>query len=366
MKVLLINNDKGWSGGQEHLKDLTTELGRLGVEVQFVVRAGSRSETRFRELGVPVHSLPGHGLGDVKALFKLIQLLRRERFDVVSVNREHDLFMSALAWHLAFPLRKPGKFMMSYHTATPRKQLLLGSADAILCISEHVRTKLLQGNPSVAGKVSVVYYGIALGEPPDAGKFDRDRPRRYFAGEGFPLIGMVGEFWKNQGELIGMIPTLRQAFPGIKVVFVGDNTDEWLITPIRAQIRSLGVEDAVIFTGRVPRERIPDIFYDFDLSVTTHRNEGFGIVHLESLAAGTPVVTYDEGGMVDIFRGEDVGRVVTGGPGEFSAAVTELLQNDEQRFSLGRNGYDLVLRQYSLAAMGRRYLDYYRRLRAGR
>ena len=364
MKVLLINNDKGWSGGQEHLKDLSTELGRLGIEVQFVVRAGSRSDTRFRELGVPVHALPGHGLGDVKALFQLVRLLRRERFDIVSVNREHDLFLTALAWHMAFPLRKQGKLMMSYHTSTARRQLLLGSADAILCISEHVRTKLLQGNPAVADKVSVVYHGIALGEPPAAKKFDRNRPRRYFTGEGFPLIGMVGEFWKNQGELIGMIPVLRQSFPDIKVAFVGDNTDEWLITPIMAQVRSLGVEDAVIFTGRVPRERIPDVFYDFDLSVTTHRNEGFGIVHLESLAAGTPVVTYDEGGMVDIFRGEDVGRVVTGGAAEFSAAVTDLLRDDERRFQLGHNGYDLVERQYSLASMGRRYLEYYRRLLA--
>lgn len=365
MKVLLINNDKGWSGGQEHLKDLAGELLRLGVGVQFVVRAGSRSDGRFRELGLPVHALPGHGVGDIKALWQLVRLLRRERFDIVSVNREHDLLLTALAWRLAFPWHKPGKLMMSYHTTTARRQLLLGSADAILCISEHVRNKLLQGNPAAAGKVSVVYHGIPLGAPPADDRFDRGRTRRYFTGEGFPLIGMVGEFWKNQGELVGMIPLLQQAFPEIKVAFVGDNTDQGLITPIMAQIRRLGVEDAVIFTGRVPRERIPDVFYDLDLSVTTHRNEGFGIVHLESLAAGTPVVTYDEGGMVDIFRGEEVGEVVTGGPEEFAAAVTNLLRDDERRFRLGRNGYDLVKRQYSLPAMGRRYLEFYRLLLGG-
>jgi glycosyltransferase involved in cell wall biosynthesis len=207
-----------------------------------------------------------------------------------------------------------------------------------------------------------VYYGIALDAPPAAEKFNRNRARRYFKRQGFPLIGMIGEFWKNQGELIGMIPALRQAFPALKVVFVGDNTDETLIDPIMTQIRSLGVEDAVIFTGRVPRERIPEIFFDFDLSVTTHRNEGFGIVHLESLAAGTPVVTYDEGGMVDIFRGEDVGRVVTGGAEDFSLAVIDLLRDDELRFRLGRNGYDLVVRQYSQAAMGQRYFAYYQHL----
>jgi glycosyltransferase involved in cell wall biosynthesis len=107
---------------------------------------------------------------------------------------------------------------------------------------------------------------------------------------------------------------------------------------------------------------VADVFYDLDLSVTTHRNEGFGIVHLESLAAGTPVVSYDAGGMVDILRGEDVGVMVAGGPSEFSAAVIDLLRDHERRFALGRRGYDLVRRTYSLAAMAGRYLAFYQEL----
>jgi glycosyltransferase involved in cell wall biosynthesis len=362
MKVLLINNDKGWSGGQEHLKDLASELRNNGVSVHFVVRAGSKSEARFSELGMPVLPLPKHGFGDVAALWKLIVLMRQERFDIVSVNREHDLLLAALAWHLAFPFRKPGKFMMSYHTATSRKQLMLGTVDAIVCISEHVRNKLLQGNPSAARKLSVLYYGIKVGAAPGPDKFTADRPRRFIQGVGFPLIGMVGEFWKNQGELIDMIPLIKKSFPSIKVVFVGDNNDQSFITPIMEKIRDTGLEDAVIFTGRVPRERILDIFFDFDLSVTTHRNEGFGIVHLESLAAGTPVVAYGEGGFVDIFRGEDAGVLVENGETGFAAAVIELLGDDGRRFRLGINGYDLVKRKYSIEAMGSRYFQFYRSL----
>jgi glycosyltransferase involved in cell wall biosynthesis len=362
MKVLLINNDKGWSGGQEHLKDLASELVRHGVEVHFVVRAGSKSDSRFRGLGVSVHPLPGHGMGDVKALWMLARLMRREHFDIVSVNREHDLLLTVLARNLAFPVNKPGKLMMSYHTATARKQFFLGSADAVLCISRHVRDKLLRGNPGAALRTSIVYYGIQFGSPPAADKFARDRKRRYFTGIGFPLIGMVGEFWKNQSELVDAIPIMKKDFPGLKVALVGDNSDQGLFVPLMEKIQRMGLEKDVIFTGRIPRERIPDVFYDFDLSVTTHRNEGFGIVHLESLAAGTPVVTYDEGGMVDIFQGEEVGEVVAGGPADFAAAVTRLLQDDPRRFALGRNGYDLISRHYSLAAMGRRYLEFYRRL----
>jgi glycosyltransferase involved in cell wall biosynthesis len=365
VKILLINNDKGWSGGQEHLKDLATELARHGVEVHFVVRAGSPSEARFRSLG-PVYAMPAHGAGDVKALFALASVMRRECFDIVSVNREHDLAMTALARHLAFPLRKPGRMMMSYHTATARKQLFIGAADAIVCISEHVRARLLAGNPGVADRTTILYYGITLDAPPGTDKFDPDRARRFFTGEHFPLIGMVGEFWKNQGELVDVLALLTEEFPAIRVAFVGDNSDQGLFQPLRDKIRRLGLERQVIFTGRIPRERIPDVFFDFDLSVTTHRNEGFGIVHLESLAAGTPVVTYDEGGMVDILRGEEVGAIVAGGAREFAAAVAGLLRDHSRRFVMGGNGYRLVERKYSLAAMGQRYLEFYRLLLTGK
>lgn len=362
MKLLLVNNDKGWSGGQEHLKDLATELLSRGIEVHFVVRVGSKSDKRFRELGMVIHTMPPHGLADIKGFLLLARLLKRERFDIVSINREHDLLSTALAWHMAFPFSKYGKLMMSYHTATARRQPLINSAAAILCISEHVRTQLLKRHPEVADRISVVHYGIALGDPPAADKFNPEKPQRFFHNTGFPLIGMVGEFWKNQGELVEMLPMLRESFPNLKLAFVGDNTDLGLITPLMEKIRLLKLEDAVIFTGRVPRERIPDVFHDFDVSVTTHRNEGFGIVHLESLAAGTPVITYDQGGMVDIFKGENVGVVVSGGAKDFAAAAIKLLQDHKLRFAMGIRGYELMQRNYTLSAMGDRYFEFYQKL----
>lgn len=366
MKILLVNNDKGWSGGQEHLKDLATELMRRGVEIFLVVREGSRSERNFREMGLQVHALPSHGLGDIKALIYLVRLFRRERFDIVSINREHDLLLTALAWRAAFPLRRHGKFMMSYHTATKKRQLLLGTAEAILCISEHVKTQLLKNNQEYADRVKIVHYGIKIGDSPAEEKFNPDRVRRFFLNASFPLIGMMGEFWKNQSEIVDILPQLRAEYPKLMFAFVGDNTDAGLIKPLMEKIRKLNLDDAVLFTGRVPRERITDVFYDFDLSVTTHRNEGFGIVHLESLAAGTPVVTYDQGGMVDIFQGEEVGTVVSGGKTEFARAVIDLLKNNERLSMLGRNGYDLVKRKYSLSAMGDRYIAFYDALLEGK
>ncbi|MBP2674673.1 MAG: glycosyl transferase group 1 [Deltaproteobacteria bacterium] len=363
MKVLLINNGKGWSGGQEHLKDLALELRGRGVEIHFTARAGTLSESRFRDCGFPVHPVPyRHGIEDIKSLIGLVALLRRERFDIVSINREHDLLRTALAWRLAFPLRRPGRLMMSYHLPTDHLQPLLGTADAVVCISEHVKGSLLRRNPSAAARTHILYYGISLSGPPPASRYAVDRPRRFFRGAGFPLIGMVGEFWKNQMELVEMTPLLKAVFPTLTVALIGNASDRSLVAPLEERIRQLELGESVVFTGLVPRERIPDVFHDLDLSVTTHRNEGFGIVHLESLAAGTPVVAYNEGGFVDIFKGEDVGVLVDGGPADFAAATIALLSDDARRFAMGAMGYELVARRYSLRAMGDAYLDFYRKL----
>ena len=362
MKVLLINNDKGWGGGQEFLQDLAGELRPAGVDARTVVRAGSPSERRFGGLGFPVYPMPHGGLRDLAAVATLASVIRRERFDVISINREHDIIPTVLALRLAFPFSPPGRLVMSYHIGVARSQPLLGTMDAIVCVSEHVRQTLLARYPGAAPKSLVIPNGIRLPPPPVPEKFRPDRERRVIKGAGFPLIGMVGAFWKNQAELVDCIPLLREAFPGIRVAFVGDSTERPLVDPLVDKIRTMGVEDQVIFTGKLPREQIADVFYDLDLSVTTHRNEGFGIVHLESLAAGTPVVCYNEGGMVDILRGEEVGAMVEGGPSEFAAAVVGLLRDHLRRFELGRRGHDLVRRRYSLQAMGERYRHFYREL----
>ncbi|MDD2273219.1 MAG: glycosyltransferase family 4 protein [Desulfuromonadaceae bacterium] len=363
MKIILVNNGKGWSGGQEHLKDLAIELRNNGVEVHFLVRADTVNETRFAELGFTVHLMPyKYGWNGIKAISNLVAVMRRERFDIVSINREHDLALTVLAYKLAFPGKRHGRLMMSYHLPTERKQLLLGAVDAIVCISEHVKTKLVQSNPVAADKTTVLYYGIVLPQPPEETKFSRNRPRRFLAGRPFPVIGMVGEFWKNQIELVEMLPQLKQDFPKITVAFIGNNADQTLVKPLDVRARELGVEDNIVFTGLVPRQKIHDMFYDLDISVTTHRNEGFGIVHLESLASGTPVVAYNEGGFVDIFKGEDVGVIIDGGSTDFAAATVALLKDDERRFVMGRAGYKLVEKRYSLKAMGQTYLNFYNQL----
>ncbi len=361
MKILLVNIDKGWGGGQEHLAVLAGELRSSGCAPHFLCRAHSPSAQNFAAQGFPVWPIWGSGL--LRALRETAALLRRERFDAIMVTREHDLFRTVLARKLAFPFGNAGKLVVSYHTATARRQLFLGAADAVVCVSSFIRDRLLARHNRLGPRTVVINNGIPVVDEPSAEKFTLQRQRRFFQGTGFPLIGMVGAFFKNQGELLEVVSLVKREFPEIKVALVGDDTDVGLTAPLVEKAERLGVAENVIITGKVPHERMTDIYFDLDLSVSTFRNEGFGLVHLESLAAGTPVVAYNEGGKVDILQGNAAGVIVAGGPAEFAAEVTALLRDHGRRFAMGRRGVDLVQDSFSVAAMGRSYVKLCRAFR---
>lgn len=360
MKLLLINTDKGWGGGQEHLIVLAHQLTQQGHEVHLLCREGSRSATAFSALGYTVHPTPrskGAGFA-VRLLSAIAGTLRRERFAAVLISREHDLLPAVLAWRWSLPGPERARLVMCYHIATARRQWLLDQADAVVCISTHVRQALQQGNPGLQVTVQVLHNGIPLPGPVAEGKFAVGRPRRFFHGETGPLIGMVGAFFKNQLELVEALPPLLASFPALKLALIGDPSDAGLVEPLRQRIAGLGVEQAVIFTGWVNPERLPDLYFDLDLAVSTFRNEGFGLVFLESMAAGTPVVSYNAGGVRDILAEGVGGVMVDGGPQEFAAAVAGLLADDRQRFKAGRAAVQLVRDRFSAEAMGQRYGDF--------
>lgn len=340
------------------MRVLADQFRRRGIDVHLLCRQDSPSHRAFSAEGYPVHCYAAEGrFGGMSAVWRMAQLYCCERFDNVLVEREHDLFRSALAWRLAFPFGTRRRFIACYHTATARRQLLIATADAVVCISSHVKDRLLSGNPRLRMPVSVLHNGIRCDASVSAEKYSLARQRRYFTGYDFPVIGMVGAFFKNQPELVEAIPLMKQVFPGIRVVLAGDDTDRALTQPILAMAEQLGVTDNLVLTGKLSHERMPDLYFDFDLTVSTFRNEGFGLIHLESLASGTPVVCYREGGQRDIFEAGEAGLLVDGGVKEFASAVISLLKDHERRFTMGRAGVELVRKRFSAEAMADRYLE---------
>ena len=358
MKILYVIGSRLMSGCEDHLFDLARWFRGHGVDPVFVLRAGSQLQEKLEASGIRCYPafIPGNKAG---LPFRIAQAISAEKPDVISVNREHNILPSVAGMVLSLPFvgRRP-KMVAVFHTPTGRWYPGLGRFDGIIGTSEYTAGSFVRANPGIRSRTEVIRYGITLPAADAAAKRDRDRPRRFFRDRKFPVIGMVGELWKNQEELVDIAPALVERFPDITIAIIGGYEGGDLL---RQKIAASRLEDHFVLTGRVARESIPDVFFDLDLSVSTHRNEGFGIVHIESLAAYTPVVAYNSGGLVEILE-KGGGVLVDGAVPEFAAAVVDLLQDDDQRMALGEEGRHVVEKNFSVDAMGQQHLEFYRKI----
>jgi glycosyltransferase involved in cell wall biosynthesis len=109
----------------------------------------------------------------------------------------------------------------------------------------------------------------------------------------------------------------------------------------------LGIKDKVVFTGYLEREKLIDLYRQADLFVFASKTETQGIVLLESMAAGTPVVAIGKMGVLDIVKDKETGILVEEDEEEYAKAVLKLLE-DPHRLKL--MGEKALLYAHSMSA----------------
>ncbi|HEX9190998.1 MAG TPA: glycosyltransferase family 4 protein [Candidatus Deferrimicrobiaceae bacterium] len=362
MKILYVNNARVSSGAEDHMVDVASWMKEHGHEPVFLITTGSVLSRQLGEIGVPFHPVFDK-TRKLSLPLRIGKAVLAERPDVISINREHNILPVVYSTRLVSPrLAKKPKMVAVFHTPTGRYYPGLKKFDGIIATSDYTGTSFVRANPGIERIMEIIHYGIRLPEVDEAAKRDRSRPRKYFRDRGFPIIGMVGELWKNQEELVDATRLMLEDFPEMTVAFIGGYGES---ASLNERIARHGLQKHVVLTGRLPRTLIPDVFHDLDLSVSTHRNEGFGIVHIESMASLTPVVAYNSGGLVEILR-KGGGVLVDGGIREFAQAIVNLLQDDGRRGALGLEGRKVVEDHFSIDAMGRNHLRYYQDVLSGK
>ena len=101
---------------------------------------------------------------------------------------------------------------------------------------------------------------------------------------------------------------------------IGDGPEE---ARLRELARTLGTEDSVTFTGRLERSAMAELYKESDAFVLASRSETFGVVLIEALSAGLPVITARSGGPED-FVDDSNGLLV---PADDIAALAEAMEN---------------------------------------
>jgi D-inositol-3-phosphate glycosyltransferase len=194
-----------------------------------------------------------------------------------------------------------------------------------------------------ASRITVVPCGV------DVATFSPSGPRAPRSGR--PRIVTVGRFVPRKGfdDLIRAMPTI----PGAELVIVGGPPhDQFAHDAEAARLRDLaeghGVADRVQFHGPVARGDMPAILRSADVVACTPWYEPFGIVPLEAMACGVPVVASAVGGMLDTVVDGTTGRLVPPrSPRHISSAITTLLHDRVLRERLGGAGRARAQSRYS-------------------
>jgi asparagine synthase (glutamine-hydrolysing) len=149
------------------------------------------------------------------------------------------------------------------------------------------------------------------------------------------------ERYKGFDELIEILPRLAQKIPNVSYIIAGEGQDR---ARLEQKARDVGVADRVVFTGFVSEEEKADHYRLADVYVMPSSGEGFGIVFLEALACGIPVIGSKTDGSRDALLEGELGSLVNPtNLDEIENAVLKVLQKPEvNRTANGANGSETV------------------------
>lgn len=322
-------------GGSEHaLIRMIRQLVADGWECHVAVPAQARLAREYAAAGAQLHVIAMQRLttsgrawrwvfyaaGWPVSVVRLWLLARRLGVSVVHSNSLHCWY----GWAAARLARRPhvwhAREMVFQSALALRVERVLARrfAAAVIAVSSAVADQLDPAN------VVVVYDGA------DRSEFRPDRAGAFRQSAGLPddapIVGSVArvDTWKGFGVLLEAFPAVRGAVPDAQLVVAGGAVagKEEYFEELAGRAATM---DGVRWIG--PRSDVADLMADLDVFVQVSTEpEPFGLVLVEALASGVPVVAGEAGGPLDIVTSAEWGRLVP--PGDCSAlaaAVTELL-----------------------------------------
>jgi len=232
------------------------------------------------------HMIMFHTLGAVKNTFGI-----GVADPDLRIETERDLALNCR--HIIAPTEREKEALISYYGASPQK-------------------------------IGVIPCGVNLElfRP-----LDREMAKRELGFSDEKIVLFVGrlEPLKGLDKLLESIPYLRGEQKPRLLIVGGDESSRYEEERLLEMSRNLGIEDSVTFSGSIKQERLPYFYSAADVCVIPSFYESFGLVALESLACGTPVVSTDVGDAGKIVRCGETGYVVEDNNPEKLAEKMDLL-----------------------------------------
>ncbi len=327
----------GEGGIQSYVKDVLSAYFSLPQNYRaevFLLRDGPDCDNPFAGKNATFHYLKSKSapVGRLKLLSALLSclILRRPK-KVFCGHIKLAVAVSLFCTYLKIPYTIMTYGKEVWKPLSNRQKQALEKADKIWTISRYSRDRLCEAN-GIDPKAVEILPCIVDGDRFFPGPKSPDLIQKYDL-ENSRVIMTVARLWsgdiyKGVDVTIRALPRILSIAPDVKYLVIGRGDDA---PRLAALAKELGVAEKVIFAGFVPTEDLAEHYRLADAYVMPSQ-EGFGIVYLEAMACGVPVLSGDADGSADPLQDGRVGwRVPHRDPEAVAGAVVEMLAKQDQR-----------------------------------
>jgi alpha-maltose-1-phosphate synthase len=403
MKIAILTNEYPphvYGGAGVHVEYLAHELAGLddgchAVEVLcFGDQRQSDGNLRVEGVQTPVQLTvqePRHAKLFATLLQDLVMSGRLDGVDIVHCHTWYTHLAGCLSKHLqGVPLvltthslepHRPWKAEQlgtAYDVSTWIERTAYQNADGVIAVSESMKRDVHELYDVPIDRVRVIHNGIDLTEyqpTRDAAVLERYQVR-----PDVPYMLFVGRITRQKG-ILHLVDAVRHLDPGVQVVLCAGAPDTPQILQEMSEAvdraRAAGGHDIIWIREMVPRDKLIALYTSAAVFVCPSVYEPFGIINLEAMACGTPVVASAVGGILEVVADQDTGLLVPfepvsatevepQDPDRFSrslaSAVNVLLADPGLRAAMGRKARRRVEEEFSWTSIARQTLDFYQQV----
>lgn len=360
MKILQVVLNLKYGGLEKLVIQLSEELNKKGFETVIAcLQEEGEVAQEARKKGLQIFCLKKKEGFDWPLIFKLRELISREKIDIVHTHNSGPLIYGTLAARLSF---KP--CINTRHSRTEEKisGLIWNLNTYVVCVSDDTQKEILKHNRISLSKIRVIYNGIDLNAfnfIQDNG-FAHEKRKQVGLQENSFLIGNIGRLVadKDQETLLKAFRKLVQKKFNGELVIVGDGP---LQGHLKKKADDLAIADKVKFLGF--RDDIEELLSIFDVYVLSSIREGVSLTLLEAMACHRPIVATKIGGNPEVVIDNQTGYIVPPGfPERIESAVMRLYANKGVAQEMGAMGRKRVEEKFSLKNMAEEYMRLYREI----
>lgn len=350
-------------GVQFHIRDLTKALTGDGHVVEVLAPATTEEglpdyvTSSGKPLAVAYNGSVARLSIGRRSTKRLRQWIREGEFDVLHVHEPMCPGISLMSvW------ASKGPIVATWHSSNPKSRALTAGFSVAQTVMEKVRGRIAVSE--LARRTLVDHLGgdaVLIPNGVECQNFTDAEPFPGWPGDGKTLffLGRADEPRKGLPVLLGALPEIIEQHPGLRVLLAGPADEKDIVKKLPADIA-----DRLTFLGLVSEEDKVRAFHSADIYVAPNTGgESFGIVLLEAMASGTPVLASDLEAFRRVLDGGRCGGVFeNGNSADLARVANEMLADTDYLTTLAERGRDRAW-LYDWGRVTKEILDVYHSVR---